>query len=195
MFWLLCLSLSHIVSFSSGLAHHDHYHLIPQLPSGCPVISTLITHSSTDLSLRQYPEPPPQISSSDPRLSPHRVTCPPPPSATVHQVGKCIPEKLWRNCPDWRMTNMPKRLTAKIQFFQSRISFHSHGDFLHLITGQTNSLDGLYFSPPCHFHSTGQCHVLAFFKNKLFILPQLRVLSNTFPPLAHQHSRLEVTKR
>ena len=128
-------------------------------------------------------------------LSPHRVTCPPPPSATVHQVGKCIPEKLWRNCPDWRMTNMPKRLTAKIQFFQSRISFHSHGDFLHLITGQTNSLDGLYFSPPCHFHSTGQCHVLAFFKNKLFILPQLRVLSNTFPPLAHQHSRLEVTKR
>ena len=30
--WLLCLSFSHIVSFRSGLAHHDHYHLIPQLP-------------------------------------------------------------------------------------------------------------------------------------------------------------------
>ena len=59
----------------------------------------------------------------------------------LHQVGKCIPEKLWRNCPDWKMTNMPKRPAAKIQFVRSRIFFHSHCDFLHLITGQTNSFD------------------------------------------------------
>ena len=82
--WLLCLSFSHVDSFSSSLAHHDHYHLIPQTSSSCPVIFSLSfnSHSSTDLlaflvshskpiSLRQYPELPPQISSSNPRLSPH----------------------------------------------------------------------------------------------------------------------------
>ena len=80
------------------------------------------------------------------------------------------------------MTNMPKRPTAKIQFVRSRIFFHSHCDFLHLITGQTNSFDVV-----CIFlllaTSTAQ--------DKVMFSPSSRTSSlsshsNTFPPLAQQ---------
>ena len=70
--WLLCLSFSHIVSFSSGLAHHDHYHLIPQTSSrlSCDFIVkfqlSFLYRSTCHFSLPQQ-----ALSSSDPRLFPH----------------------------------------------------------------------------------------------------------------------------